>query len=47
MFQMLFLLLYEIITQEDLVSDKDTGKLIGYVDLGNADLSAAALDKTD
>ena len=35
MFQVLFLLLIEIIIQQDLVWDKDTGKLTGYMNLGN------------
>lgn len=47
MFQVLFLLLIEIIIQQDLVWDKDTGKLTGYMNLGNTDLNAAVLDKTD
>ena len=33
--------------QEDLVWDKHTGDLIGYVDLGNTELNYAALKKTD
>lgn len=44
MFQVLFLLL---IIQHDLVWDKDTGKLTGYMNLGNTDLNAAVLDKTN
>ncbi len=41
------LLLDEIKIQEDLVWDKHTGDLIGYVDLGNTELYYAALKKTD
>ena len=32
--------------QEDLVWDRDTGDLIGCVNLGNAELNAATLKKT-
>lgn len=41
------LLLDEMKIQEDLVWDKHTGDLIGYVDLGNTELNYAALKKTD
>ena len=41
------LLLNEMKIQEDLVWDKHTGDLIGYVDLGNTELNYAALKKTD
>lgn len=37
----------EMKIQEDLVWDKHTGHLIGYVDLGDVELNYAALKKTD
>ena len=41
------LLMDEMKIQEDLVWDKHTGELIGYVDLGDLDFSYAALKKPD
>ena len=41
------LLMDEMKIQEDLVCDKHTGELIGYVDLGDPDLSYATLKKPD
>ena len=41
------LLMDEMKIQEDLVWDKHTGELIGYVDLGDPDLSYATLKKPD
>lgn len=37
------LVLDEMKVQEDLVGDKTTGKLIGFVDLGDVDLDYATL----
>ena len=41
------LLFDEVKIQENLVWDKHTGELIGYVDLGDADTNYATLDKVD
>ena len=45
--KMLSSLLDEMKIQEDLVWDKHTGDLIGYVDLGNTELNYAALKNPD
>ena len=41
------LLFDEMKIQENLVWDKHTGELIGYVDLGDIDLNYATLEKVD
>ena len=41
------ILMDEMKIQEDLVWDKHTGDLIGYVDLGNTELNCATLKKSD
>ena len=40
-------LMDEMKMQSNFVWDKQTGKLIGYVDLGDTDLNDATLEKTD
>ena len=40
-------LMDEMKMQSNFVWDKQTGKLIGYVDLGDTELNDATLEKTD
>ena len=41
------ILMDEMKIQEDLLWDKHTGDLIGYVDFGNTELNFATLKKSD